>query len=279
MALNCPHCGALVSRETMKCEYCGADLIITADGSLASRGMTGCPKCGLSIPKGSWLCTSCGEVVTKDVEALKELQRKVRFEQHIKRRGLPSTIRETLNPDEYVYSSILQEAFWSATPSRIYVATDRRLIKLDEGEYKEIPWSNVVSVGEIEYKTGFFSYRYEFIVHTLKGDVKFSYYIYSQRDTIASIDWGRFHNDVNNVLENHNLRKKDLKAQVCFLPLGQEFEFEEEEKEGYPEELLAKYSEKYPHSPKGVLEFHINRKMKEGKTRKQAVEELIKESE
>jgi hypothetical protein len=277
MVLNCPNCGALVSRETMKCEYCGADLIITADGGLASRGMMSCPKCGFSIPKGSWLCINCGEVVTKDVEALKELQRKVRFEQHIKRKGLPSTIREILKPDEYIYSSILQEGFWSAKPDRIYVVTDRRLIKLEKEKYTEIPWSKIMSVGEIEHKTEFFSSpRYEFIVHTLGGDVKFNYYIYSRQDTLASIDWTRFHSDVINVLENHNLRRKDLKAQICFLPFGQEFEFEKEGR--YPEELLAKYSKRYPHNPKGVLELHIDRKMKEGKTREQALEELTKGS-
>ena len=48
-----------------------------------------------------------------------------------------------------------------------------------------------------------------------------------------------------------------------------------------PEEhaLLVKYQRKYPHNPEGVLEFHISRRMKEGKTRKQAVKELAKENE
>lgn len=48
-----------------------------------------------------------------------------------------------------------------------------------------------------------------------------------------------------------------------------------------PEEraLLAKYQRKYPHNPEGVLEFHISRRMKEGKTREQAVRALAKESE
>ena len=43
-------------------------------------------------------------------------------------------------------------------------------------------------------------------------------------------------------------------------------------------DLIAKYREQYPHNPKGVLEWHINKKIKEGKTRKQAIEELTKES-
>lgn len=45
----------------------------------------------------------------------------------------------------------------------------------------------------------------------------------------------------------------------------------------YPKELADKYQRMYPHNPAGVLEFHISRKMKEGKTRDKAMEELVKE--
>jgi len=44
----------------------------------------------------------------------------------------------------------------------------------------------------------------------------------------------------------------------------------------YPDDLLTKYRRMYPHNPKGVLEFHLSRKMKTGKTREQAIEELRK---
>ena len=46
----------------------------------------------------------------------------------------------------------------------------------------------------------------------------------------------------------------------------------------YPEELAVRYQRMYPHNPAGVLEFHISRKIREGKTREHAIEELIKES-
>jgi hypothetical protein len=36
--------------------------------------------------------------------------------------------------------------------------------------------------------------------------------------------------------------------------------------------------ERYPHNPEGVLKWHIHKKMKEGKTREQAIEELTKEN-
>jgi len=42
----------------------------------------------------------------------------------------------------------------------------------------------------------------------------------------------------------------------------------------YPRDLLAKYAEQYSHNPEGVLEWHIHKKMKEGKTREQAIREL-----
>ncbi len=42
----------------------------------------------------------------------------------------------------------------------------------------------------------------------------------------------------------------------------------------YPRALFAKYAQQYPHNPEGVLEWHIHKKMKEGKTREQAIREL-----
>ena len=47
----------------------------------------------------------------------------------------------------------------------------------------------------------------------------------------------------------------------------------------YPEDLITKYQRLYPHNPEGVLEFHISRRMKEGKTREQAIKELTEEGE
>jgi len=47
--------------------------------------------------------------------------------------------------------------------------------------------------------------------------------------------------------------------------------------ETYPQELITKYQRAYPHNPTGVLELHISRKMKEGKTREKAIQELLLE--
>ena len=60
-----------------------------------------------------------------------------------------------------------------------------------------------------------------------------------------------------------------------FMPLKREIDYEEAWKK-YPRDLFAKYVEQYPHNPDGVLEWHIHKKMKEGKTREQAIQELNK---
>ena len=59
------------------------------------------------------------------------------------------------------------------------------------------------------------------------------------------------------------------------LPLKKEIDFEEAWKK-YPKDLFARYVERYPHNPEGVLKWHIHKK-KEGKTREQAMRELEKE--
>jgi len=58
-------------------------------------------------------------------------------------------------------------------------------------------------------------------------------------------------------------------------PLGQKLDVETQTK--YPKDLFEKYVERYPHNPEGVLEWHINKKMREGKTREQATKELERE--
>lgn len=59
-------------------------------------------------------------------------------------------------------------------------------------------------------------------------------------------------------------------------PIKKEIDLESQTK--YPRNLLAKYMKKYPHNPTGVLEWHIDKKMKEGRTREQAIDELTKEN-
>ena len=58
------------------------------------------------------------------------------------------------------------------------------------------------------------------------------------------------------------------------LPSKQGIDLQEAWKK-YPKDLFDEYVRQYPHNPEGVLEWHINKKMKEGKTREQAIKELV----
>jgi len=60
--------------------------------------------------------------------------------------------------------------------------------------------------------------------------------------------------------------------EVKVLPWKKEIDLKSQTR--YPEDLLARYTKRYPHNPTGVLEWHIHKKMKEGKTREQAIKEL-----
>lgn len=68
-------------------------------------------------------------------------------------------------------------------------------------------------------------------------------------------------------------REKMLEDRNLGQPSRQRFDVEA--KTRYPRDLLAKYAEQYSHNPEGVLEWHINKMMKEGKTREQTIKELM----
>ena len=65
---------------------------------------------------------------------------------------------------------------------------------------------------------------------------------------------------------------KMLEDKRLYPPSAQRLDVEAQTK--YPRDLFARYAEQYPHNPEGVLEWHIHKRMKEGKTREQAIKEL-----
>ena len=66
---------------------------------------------------------------------------------------------------------------------------------------------------------------------------------------------------------------KILEDKRRYPPSPQRLDVETQTK--YPSDLFARYVRQYPHNPEGVLEWHIHKKMKEGKTREQAIKELM----
>src|SRR5438876_7366724 len=102
IALNCPNCGGAVSRDTLKCEYCGAELILAASG-FAIRGSTTCFNCGGLVGQGSWFCPKCLAVLAKDEHPLKETQKRVIFQQERLRKLMPIEIASQVEPHEFVH--------------------------------------------------------------------------------------------------------------------------------------------------------------------------------
>ena len=156
VALKCPNCGGLVARNEMKCEYCGAELIALSDGSsFGLKNQSACPQCGEKIEASSWFCPNCSTILIKDIEVLRRLQKKVRFltegtkQEFLKK--VPSSFAKGLEADEFFYMTLSREQ-----GDNFFGVTNKRIIKFKDGEYTEIPLSDVVGVYPIRAKTGAF---------------------------------------------------------------------------------------------------------------------------
>lgn len=206
--LKCPNCGAMVQRESMKCQYCGASLLLAEDGStLLSRKRIACPKCGNSMADGSWFCIACGEVTTKDVNHLKQIQKKIRFQQESMKNDMPE-ILDKIEPAEFIHWLFVHKGLFA---NKYFVVTDKKLIKYELfGEYWEAPWSEVVSIGNPEFD----GYSNRFVVKTFEETVTF--------DFGENSCWN-FHNAVHRALNDYTSQTKDIRALVCSLRFkGQE---------------------------------------------------------
>lgn len=211
--LRCPNCRTLLKREQTKCEYCGAELILLPDGSaFRFRSEMTCPKCGAIIEKSSWFCMNCNTILTKDVEMLKELQRKIKFKQErVISSYMPPWMREKIESDEFIYFVLKGEG------EEFYAITDKRIIKNRSGEYEEAPLSEVVSVSPIQVKTGFFISKYFFEVNTFHRTI-----IFDLPAIENNAQWSTtLHNWILTAIDNYNSRKKDVRASILRLPLSQ----------------------------------------------------------
>jgi uncharacterized Zn finger protein (UPF0148 family) len=152
VALKCPSCGAPLEKNEMKCQYCGAELVLLPDSSAFSlRSQSTCPKCGAINDRSSWFCPNCNTILTKDIEPLRRLQKKVKFVQEQQKEELkkkvPSSFIEDLGPDESIYMTLSREQ-----GANFYSVTNKRIIQYKDGKYKEIPLSEIVGVYPIRSK-------------------------------------------------------------------------------------------------------------------------------
>ena len=160
-ALKCPNCGATVSRDSMNCAYCGAGITIAQDGlHFLPHKQAACPKCGNTIVEDAWFCVNCGQVTTKDVQHLKQVQKKIVFEQSCLKEVL-AEINGRLEPNEFVYYVI------NSDYSKDCVAvTDKKLINYQHKRYWNALLSEIVAVREPEND----GYKNTMTVQTLNGN-------------------------------------------------------------------------------------------------------------
>lgn len=214
--LKCPNCGAPVPRATLRCKYCGANLVLVLDGALKIRGAKICPKCGTQQAEGSWLCINCGFVLTEDIAPLKELQRKIRFDQERTIKLLPKDLQDKIEIDEFIHYAFKRPALLPG----FYIVSEKKLIKYEKGlfrsDYKEIQWSDVVTVSEPEISID----MYAVTAGTFHGDVIF---LFMPEDLRKAV---RFYEACHEALNNYTFKKRDVRALICFL----NFEDKEQQK-------------------------------------------------
>ena len=212
VALKCPNCGAVLNRDQLTCQYCGAESILLSDGlTLKFKGEITCPKCGSINEKSSWFCTSCHTILTKDIEMVKEMQRKSRFEEDRIKQSLPPETRDRIDPDEFIY-------FNFELRNGAYTITDKRLIKNRNGVYQEAKLSEITSVGQPQVKRGLGVFvsniTLYFVVNTSDGTI-----VLGDFNRLDAKSCGTFYAWVLRAVQNHNLQKKDARAVLLNLKL------------------------------------------------------------
>ena len=181
-ALKCPNCGAPVQRETTKCEYCGAILVLT-NGALALKNVMACPKCGAIVGEGSFFCNNCEELLTtssEDLSFLRSTLKKVKLLQgkwrnlidQIDAKFDKTKILENLEHDEFIYFFIGSEivsnvwVFWVVTNKRVSRYSDGKVFDDVDIPHEDIAF--VIEPIHITLVNGTFSY--EVNISTFQGD-------------------------------------------------------------------------------------------------------------
>jgi len=206
VALKCPNCGALIPRESMNCEFCGASLILTPDKTtLTPQQTSSCPKCANPVASGSWFCAKCGEVLTEDVEHLKQIQKKAVFVQEDLRRKYPEAC-SLLKPEEFIYFLHHHKAF---LVDEYYVATDKGLLVFNAHKKTSVyvPLSDITAIGKI-YNAGSAPFTHLFKVQTFKQT--FTLGFGHDRDSLSNAM--QFHRALHKAVNDYTLQKIDIRA-------------------------------------------------------------------
>lgn len=202
----------------------GVQLALAPQGTLQVGGVLACPKCSRSIGQGAWFCVNCGQVLVNDTTGLKEIQKKLQFQQQRDRELMPE-IAHLVKPDEFIYFLL------HAKRNRYCVVTERKLIlfnvfsrlwahigaslptgsepkHVDGGNVLETSWGEVVSIGQMVYSGGVV---FVFKVQTFKGDIQIKF--------IGGQNCRTIHRNIMIALNHHNTQRRDPRALICSLKL------------------------------------------------------------
>jgi ribosomal protein L37AE/L43A len=195
----------------MKCEYCGAEIVLAQDGlSMLALNRNACPKCGNQIAEGVWFCPHCGEVTTKDaktIEHLKQIQKKFVFQQE----DIKSTmaqLNDKIEPNEFFYYLLYHNGILS---NKYYAVTDKKLIKFDYNKYWQAPLSDIVSIGDPIFNSGDQMFNPPSV--TLK--------VQTFTETVT-LDFGEtmdynFYNALREAMDDYTCQRKNIRAVACNL--------------------------------------------------------------
>jgi hypothetical protein len=214
VALKCPNCGAMIPRESLTCEYCGANVILTPDKTaLNAQSTFSCPKCSSQVSNSAWFCPKCLTVLTKDTQHLKEIQRKFQFVQQDLRTKY-SQACSVLEPSEFIYFIFHQKELLI---NRCYIITEKKLLFYDMRKNQDKPMllSEIVSVGKPYFKGGGAVFRHFIQVQTFKETITLDFGV----DHMASRNAWTFHNVLSKALGDYTAQRRDIRGIIGSLKI------------------------------------------------------------
>jgi len=216
MIWECPICHKQINQNSI-CSFCGAELIPFLDGrTLKIKTENPCPKCGAIIDESCWYCINCNTKFTEKIEMLKNLQKRIRFEQErIKKEFLPSWMEKNLDKGELIYYCFS----FKPKGNDFYVITDSKLIKSKNGHYQEIKLKDIVSIGNLEVETNIFSAAFglsvgHFSVNTYSGTI-----IFDGFKQLDARSMGTLSGMIKNAVNNFSLKLLDSRKKILLLNL------------------------------------------------------------
>lgn len=208
--LKCPSCGAPLSNDRSRCEFCGAELLLVQNGSAFQlKDALSCPKCGRPMGSEAWFCVKCGYVVPEDRELVRQMQKKQAFLKDDVKRNPPEVgkiLGPILEPGEFLYYAV------TISKKSHYVVTEKRILLTTKKGLVQIPLGEVVAIGDVEpWSTWGNLIGYQFDIQTFK-----------ERLTVQFPEGAmnllfRLQSEVQAALVLHNSGERDVRAVILTL--------------------------------------------------------------